>query len=148
MERKMRTVWHFTRHLLEMVLAMFAGMALLGVVLAVLGEPPGYETNLIARYGVMGAFMAAPMVGWMRYRGHSWSDGLEMTLAMLLPMFTLVVPVELGVATYVPGLSEDSLMMLAHAAMIGGMVGLMVYGWGRSAHGADGDRAAEPASSP
>jgi hypothetical protein len=124
--------WRFTRHLLEMVLAMMVGMAVLGVALAVLGEPPGYA-NLFVRYGLMGAFMAAPMVGWMRYRGHPWSDGVEMTAAMLVPTFALVAPVELGVA--VPGLSEGSLMMLSHVAMIAGMVVLMIYRSERYAHG-------------
>jgi hypothetical protein len=124
--------WRFTRHLLEMVLAMMVGMAVLGVALAVLGEPPGYA-NLFVRYGLMGAFMAAPMVGWMRYRGHPWSDGLEMTAAMLVPTFALVAPVELGVA--VPGQSEGSLMMLSHVAMIAGMVVLMIYRFERYAHG-------------
>jgi hypothetical protein len=129
--------WRFTRHLLEMVLAMMAGMAVLGVALAVLGEPPGYA-NLLLRYGLMGAFMAVPMVAWMRYRGHSWSDGLEMMAAMLAPMLALVIPVELGVAGYVPGLSEDSLMMLSHVAMIAGMVVLMIYRFERYAYGAHG----------
>jgi hypothetical protein len=127
--------WRFTRHLLEMVVAMMAGMAVLGLALWVLGEPPGYA-NLLVRYGLMGAFMVAPMVGWMRYRGHSWSDGLEMTAAMLVPMLALVLPAELGVARYLPGLSEDSLMMLSHVAMIGGMVALMVYRWDCYAHAA------------
>ena len=130
----------FTRHLLEMVLAMIAGMALLGVALGVLGEPPGYA-NLLVRYGLMGAFMAAPMVAWMRYRSHSWSDGLEMSVAMLLPMLALVVPVELGVGRYVPGLSEASLSTFSHVAMTSGMVVLMVYRWERYAHGAHGRRA-------
>jgi hypothetical protein len=130
--------WRFTRHLLEMVVAMVAGMAALGVVLAVLGEPPGYA-NLFVRYGLMGTFMAAPMVGWMRFRGHSWSDGAQMTAAMLVPMLVLVAPVELGVA--VPGLSEGSLMMVSHAAMIAGMVVLMVYRFDRYAH-ADHERRA------
>jgi hypothetical protein len=129
--------WSFTRHLLEMVVAMMAGMVLLGVALAVLGEPPAYA-NLLLRYALMGAFMSAPMVGWMRYyRGHAWSDGLEMTAAMLAPMFALVLPVELGVAGRVPGLSEDSLMMLSHVAMIGGMVLLMLYRRDRYVHGHD-----------
>ena len=127
--------WRFIRHLLEMVVAMMVGMAALGVALAVLGEPPGYA-NLFVRYGLMGAFMAAPMVGWMRYRGHSWADGLEMTLAMVLPVFALVIPVELGVARYIPGLSEHSLTMLSHVAMIGGMAVLMIYRWDRYAHAA------------
>ena len=132
--------WRFARHLLEMDVAMMAGMAVLGAALATLGEPPGYA-NLFVRYGVMGAFMAAPMVAWMRHRGHSWRDGGEIAAAMLLPMFALVVPVELGVSRYVPGLSEDSLMMLSHVMMIGGMVVLMIYRFDRYAHGAHGHRA-------
>jgi hypothetical protein len=127
--------WRFTRHLLEMVVAMMAGMLVLGLALVVLGKPSG-EVNLLAEYGVMGAFMSAPMVAWMRYRGHSWSDGLEMTVAMLVPMFALVFPVELGVAGYVPGLSEQSLPVLSHVAMIAGMAALMIYRWDRYEHGA------------
>ncbi len=130
--------WHFTRHLLEMVVAMLAGMAVLGVAIWLLGEPPGYS-NLLVKYGLMGASMVAPMVAWMHHRGHSWSDGGEMTAAMLAPMFALVLPVELGVA--VPGLSEEPLMMLSHMAMIGGMVVLMIYRFDRYAHGAHDRRA-------
>ena len=130
--------WHFTRHFLEMVLAMMIGMGAFGLALAVIGEPPGYA-NLLVRYGVMGAFMAAPMVAWMRYRGHSWSDGGEMTAAMLVPMLAPVALVELGVA--VPGLSEGTLMMLSHVAMIAGMVALMVYRFERYAHRPGGHRA-------
>ena len=129
--------WRFARHLLEMVVAMMAGMAVLGVTLAVLGEPPGYA-NLLLRYGLMGVAMAAPMAAWMRHRGHSWRDGGEMTAAMLIPMFALVVPVELDMA--VPGLSEGSLVMLSHVAMIAGMVACMVYRRDRYAHGAPGHR--------
>lgn len=129
------TVWRFARHLLEMVLAMMAGMAVLGVALWALGEPPGYA-NLFVEYGLMGAFMSAPMVGWMRFRGHSWSDGAEMTAAMLVPTFALVAPVGLGVE--VPGLSEGSLMELSHMAMIGGMALLMIYRFDRYAHGTHG----------
>ena len=88
--------WRFTRHLLEMVVAMLAGMAVFGAAIWALGEPPGYS-NLLVKYGLMGASMAAPMVAWMRYRDHSWSDGGEMTAAMLFPMFAVVLPVELGV---------------------------------------------------
>lgn len=128
--RRLVSGWHFTRHLLEMVAAMIAGMALLGVVIWALGEPPGYATPLV-EYGLMGASMSAPMVAWMRYRGHSWSDGLEMTAAMLLPMLALVLPVELGVA----GPTGHTLMMLSHVAMIGGMVALMIHRRDRYTHG-------------
>ncbi len=128
--------WHFTRHLLEMVVAMLAGMAVLGVAIWALGEPPGYS-NLLVEYGLMGTSMSVPMVAWMRYRGHSWSDGGEMTAAMLSPMFALVLPAELGVV----GLTGHALMMFSHMAMIGGMVALMVYRWDRYAHGAHNRRA-------
>jgi hypothetical protein len=132
---RLGAVWRFTRHLLEMIVAMMAGMAVLGVTLGVLGEPPGYA-NVLVEYGLMGTAMATPMVAWMRYRGHTWWDGLEMTVAMLVPMFALVLPVALGVARYVPGLSEQSLMMLSHVAMVAGMVVLMIYRRDTYAHGA------------
>ena len=128
--------WHFTRHLLEMVAAMIAGMAALGVAILGLGEPPGYSNPLV-EYGLMGASMSAPMVAWMRYRGHSWLDGLEMTAAMLVPMFALVLPVELSMVR----LTGHALMMLSHVAMIGGMVALMIYRRDRYAYGAHDHRA-------
>jgi hypothetical protein len=84
------------------------------------------------QYGVMGAFMAAPMVAWMRHRGHSWRDGGEMTAAMVVPMLAPALLVEFGVS--VPGLTEGSLMLLSHGAMIGGMVALMAYRFECYAH--------------
>jgi hypothetical protein len=84
-----------SRYLLEMVLAKIAGMAMLGVAIWALGEPPGYA-DLLVEHGLMGVSMAAPMVAWMRHRGHTWSDGLEMMAAMLVPIFAVVLPVELG----------------------------------------------------
>jgi len=137
--RYLRTGWTLARHLLEMVAAMMVGMAALGAATGVFGEPPGYADPLV-EYGLMGVSMSVTMVAWMRFRGHSWSDGLEMTMAMLGPMLALVLPVELGIARYVPGLSEDSLMMLSHAAMIVGMSVVMIYRRDRYAKGAPGHR--------
>lgn len=129
-----RGAWgRYTRHLLEMVAAMIAGMVVLGVAVAALGAPPGFADPLV-HYAWMGAFMAAPMVAWMRRRGHGWADGVEMTAAMLVPMCALVLPVELGTA--VPGLSVQSLPILTHVAMIAGMAALMVYRWDRYASSA------------
>jgi len=123
--------WRLTRHLLEMMAAMGVGMGVYGAAILWLGEPPGFG-NLLVEYGLMGAAMAVPMVAWMRYRGHPWSDGGEMTAAMLVPTFALVIPAELGV-----GLSADSLIMLSHVTMIGGMVALMIYRWDRYTHDHD-----------
>jgi hypothetical protein len=123
-----------------MVVAMLVGMAALGATVAALGAPPGYDRP-VGMYAWMGAAMAAPMVAWMRRRGHAWADGLEMTAAMLVPLFAVVLPVELGVAGYVPGLSAQSLPMLAHAAMLVGMLVLMVYHRDRYTCGAHPHRA-------
>jgi hypothetical protein len=54
-------------------------------------------------------------------------------------MLAPVALVEMGVA--VPGLTEGSLMMLSHVAMVGGMVALMLYRFERYAHGAHDRRA-------
>ena len=137
---RLASSWRVTRHLLEMVLAMFAGMAALGLVLGTLGEPPGYANPLV-ELGLMGASMSAPMVAWMLHRGHAWSDGLEMTAAMLVPAFALLLAAEWGMSKYVPGQSDDALMMLSHVAMVVGMAALMVYRWDRYAHGAHDRRA-------
>ena len=118
--------WRFTRHLLEMIAAMIVGMMILGAAVGTLGEPPGYA-NLFVEYGLMGASMSVSMVAWMRFRGHAWSDGIEMTAAMLVPMFVVVTPFALGPAGETPGQSDHALMMLAHVAMVGGMVALMIY---------------------
>lgn len=132
---RLAPVWHFTRHLLEMLVAMFVGMGVLYGAIVMLGEPPGYANPLV-EYGLMGVSMTVPMVAWMRYRGHAWSDGLEMSAAMLVPMFALVLPVALGVA----GSMGEMLMMLSHVAMIGGMVVLMLYRRDRYAHRTGGHR--------
>ena len=128
-----RPGWRFMRHLLEMIAAMIVGMLMLGVALAALGEPPGYS-NLLVEYGLMGASMSVAMVAWMRFRGHAWSDGLEMTAAMLVPMFAVVTPFGWGAAGEASGQSDHALMMLAHVAMVGGMVALMIYRLDRYTH--------------
>ena len=120
----------FGRHFLEMVLAMFAGMLVLSIAIALLGNPPGYDT-LLGMYAYMALAMSAAMVAWMRRMGHPWVDVREMTAWMVVPMFALVLPVALGVEGYVPGLTADSLMLLAHVAMVGGMAALMFHRWDR-----------------
>lgn len=126
--------WRFTRHLVEMLVAMFVGMMVLDLAVTLLGSPPGDDT-LLGGYAYMGLAMTLPMVAWMRRMGHPWADCGEMTAAMLGPMFALVLPVALGVERIVPGLTADSLMLPAHGAMIAGMVLLMLYRWDRYAHG-------------
>jgi YHS domain-containing protein len=124
-------VGRFAKHYAEMVVAMLAGMAVLGGAMAVLGGLPGDERPLV-EYAYMGAAMSAPMVWWMRRMGHPWSDCWEMTASMVLPMYALVVPVALGLLPMAP----MALMGWAHVAMFAGMALLMLYRWDTYANGA------------
>ncbi len=128
------SAWRLGRHLLEMIAAMMVGMMLLVAGILAFGEPPGYS-NVFVEYGLMGASMSGAMVAWMRFRGHAWWEGLEMTTAMLVPMFAVVFPFGWDTAGGTSGQSDHALMMLAHVAMIGGMVALMLYRWDRYTHG-------------
>jgi hypothetical protein len=70
--------WQFTRHYLEMIAAMVAGMVVLGIpaegALQVLGSSTSQlesDAPAVAFLG-MALIMTTPMVGLMRYRGHAW----------------------------------------------------------------------------
>ena len=118
---------------------MMVGMMVLVTAVGTLGEPPGYSNPLV-EYGFMGASMSGAMVAWMRFRGHAWWDGLEMTGAMLVPMFAVVIPFGWGVAEGTSSQSGHVLMMLAHVAMVGGMVALMIFRRDRYTHGSSSGR--------
>src|SRR3954471_17508111 len=96
----------FAPHLGEMV----AGMAVLalpaGAALGAMGDPPALW--LVA----MATSMTAPMVAWMRHRGHGARATAEMAASMVIPA---VAPLGLLAA----GIVEDAgvLMGLQHAAM-------------------------------
>src|SRR3954462_13324442 len=85
-----RTVRHVVRHYLEMVVAMLAGMIVLGPVWSLLW--PGLTQLTIAHTLVMATDMALGMGAWMRFRGHSWSAIGVMSSAMWGPFRGLVVP--------------------------------------------------------
>ena len=122
--------WRFTRHYIQMVVAMFLGMAVMGGAIKLLGTPPRYDTT-VGLYAYMGVAMAVPMVAWMRRMGHPWSDCWEMTGSMVVPMYALVLPVAAGVLP----MSARALMMWSHVAMLGGMLLLMLYRWDTYANG-------------
>lgn len=114
---------HFIRHYVEMVVAMFAGMLLLGapgeLLLRALGTSSGeLETSAPAILLLGMAFiMTVPMVAWMRYRGHGWRPNAEMAASMFIPTFAIIA---LGEA----GLVEDfmTLMGLEHVLMLPAML--------------------------
>ena len=110
---------HFVRHYAEMLVAMFAGM---GVLIMPLGAALGlvglslHDTDALMISG-MAATMTAPMVAWMRYRGHGWPVCADMTAAMAIPT--------LGVLALLwSGLIGDlgTLLVIEHVVMLTSML--------------------------
>jgi putative intracellular protease/amidase len=117
-------VGRFARHYVEMVLAMFAGMLVLGgllrLVLGVAGVEYGSDSHPYLAATEMGLTMAAGMAFWMHYRRHHWSHVVEMSAAMLLPLVFLFPLAWTG------GVSPASLPMLEHVAMFPLMLAVML----------------------
>jgi hypothetical protein len=116
--------WHFIRHYLEMVAAMFVGMFVFGaIVRGVLGLTDIDYT--LDRYPEvmtleMAATMALGMALWMRFRGHGWAVTLEMCLAMFVPAIVLFPLLWLG------ALTAGGLMMWEHVLMLALMLLVML----------------------
>ena len=96
----------FLRHLLEMTVAMVLGMVVLGMAfrqlhIALFGtgfDDAWHEHTELAAFA-MAFNMTLPMVGLMRFRGHSWERGGEMAVAMFLPALPLLVLLWLGLVS-------------------------------------------------
>ncbi|HEY8473305.1 MAG TPA: DJ-1/PfpI family protein [Natronosporangium sp.] len=105
----------FALHYLAMVLAMLAGMFVLGGAIRASLGLAGVEYSLTRFPELvileMGLTMALGMVGWMWFRGHRWPATLEMAGAMLAPAVALVPLVWLA------GLDGGTAIMLEHIVM-------------------------------
>jgi uncharacterized membrane protein YhaH (DUF805 family) len=118
---------HFVRHYVEMIAAMFLGMAVLGLpagwALAAVGsswseldhDAPALMLLLMA------VTMTVPMVGWMAYRGHDWRAGAEMSASMLLPTFAVMGLLWVELVTDV-----GALLVIEHVAMLVSMLAAML----------------------
>ena len=107
----------FISHYVEMLIAMFLGMGVLGGGVAAAGvavDPP--ELALLWR-----AFtMSAPMVAWMRYRGHGWGASAEMTASMFIPSLAAIALLSMG------AVGEHGAMMIQHIVMFPAMLVAML----------------------
>ena len=111
---------HFLRHYLEMVAAMFLGMAILGVPVDRALDALGATSDEFMFLG-MATTMTVPMVGWMLYRGHGWRANAEMSASMFVPTFAVIGLLSAGVLT-----SVGVLMVVEHVAMLLAMAGVML----------------------
>jgi hypothetical protein len=69
----------------------------------------------------MAVTMTAPMVAWMRYRGHGWPASAEMSAAMFIPTLGVI-------ALLWSGLLDDigTLLAIEHIVMPASMLGAML----------------------
>ena len=117
----------FLAHYGEMVLVMFTGMLVIGLpailVAAALGVGPaelGREAPAAVLLG-MGFSMTAPMVWWMRRRGHSAAATREMAGAMIVPTLSAVALLATGALD-----DLDTLLGIQHVAMFPAMLAVML----------------------
>jgi hypothetical protein len=117
----------FIRHYLEMVIAMFVGMAVLGVpagwLLGAMGSSWSELTDNAPALMFLGmaTTMTVPMVGWMAYRGHGRRANAEMSASMFVPTFTVI---GLLWAELVSDIGV--LLVIEHVAMLAGMLAVML----------------------
>jgi hypothetical protein len=118
-----RPAARFAFHYAEMVAVMFAGMIVLGMpagmALSGLGVELADEAPAALLLG-MGITMTAPMVAWMRYRGHGWAAANEMAASMMIPTLGVV-------ALLAAGLVEETgtLLAIQHVVMFPAMLAVM-----------------------
>jgi flagellar biosynthetic protein FliP len=118
-----RNTLHFIRHYVEMVVAMLAGMLVLGggaaVLLGIVGIDVGSWRDDAPELLLLGMAltMTVPMVAWMRHRGHRWAPAADMTAAMFVPTFAAIALLWAGVFDGAHGP-----LMLQHIAMFPAML--------------------------
>jgi hypothetical protein len=114
----------FALHYVEMVVAMFAGMVVLGgalrVALAMSGIDYSMERFPELTLVEMGATMALGMAAWMAIRRHSWASNPQMSMSMLVPGLAMVPFVRLD------RLSAGTAMLIEHALMFPLMLLIML----------------------
>ena len=111
---------HFIRHYAEMVIAMFAGMAVLGLPAGWALDAMGATADEFMFLG-MATTMTVPMVGWMLYRGHGWRANAEMSASMFIPTFAVIGLLSADLLT-----DLGMLMVVEHVAMLLAMAGVML----------------------
>jgi hypothetical protein len=141
LRRRNSAVRNFARHYVEMLIAMFVGMAALGFVAELALSAAGGSSSQLqddapaAMLLGMAFNMTVPMVGWMRYRGHGWPASIEMAASMFIPTFAAIGLLGAGL---VGGIGTA--LMIQHVAMFPSMLVAMLlrrdeYSSGAHHHG-------------
>lgn len=127
-----RPAWTFTRHYLEMIVAMLVGMAALYPLWSVLAGSTAvsaWASRPDVDATAMATAMSITMVAWMRIHRARLQLVVEMTLAMYAGFWVLFPLLWAGV------LAEMGLMMLGHVLMPLFMLVAMLLRRGEYAYG-------------
>ena len=117
----------FARHYLEMVVAMVAGMVVLGLPAEAALQAMGSGTSELSddapalALAGMAVTMTVPMVWWMRRRGHGWKPSAEMAASMIVPTIGVIALLATGAMT-----DFHELMALEHMVMLPSMLMAML----------------------
>lgn len=103
----------FWIHFAQMLVAMLAGMVLLGMLWPHFASVEGMSL-------VMATNMTIGMTAWMAWRRHGWRPIGEMALAMYVPFVVLFPPHWAGL------LSADAVLGLGHVLMLPAMLAAML----------------------
>jgi hypothetical protein len=117
----------FALHFAEMLLAMLAGMGVLGGALALAGTSM-HDWSAAAAAAAMAIAMTAPMVWWMRFRGHPARHGAEMAGSMIVPSAMAIGLHWLGL------LPAGAVLAVQHVVMVPAMLGVMLWRYDHYAH--------------
>lgn len=109
----------FARHYLEMLLAMVAGMLVLGGLRSGSGLTVPLDEQPGTSYVLMAIDMSLGMVAWMRFRGHGWAGTFEMCAAMFVPLVLLPL-------VWAEAMGAMTFMMTAHVVMPTAMLAVLV----------------------
>jgi hypothetical protein len=108
----------FIRHYAEMVIAMFAGMIVLGIPGEAALRAAGYSSSELQADApavallAMAFIMTGPMVAWMRRMGHGWQPCNEMAASMFLPTFLVIGLMAAGAADFGMAMALEHVIML------------------------------------
>ena len=121
-----RSTRRFARHYIEMVIAMFAGMIVLGLPVEGVLRAVGTSGSAIedsapaATLVEMAIIMTIPMVAWMRHHGHAWRPCNEMAASMFVPALAAMALMWTGAIGF------GTAMVLQHAIMLPAMLVAML----------------------
>ena len=129
----------FVRHYVEMLVAMFGGMMVLGLPAGAALAAVGLSISELHNDApalmllVMAVTMTVPMVAWMRYRGHGRRTSTEMSASMFLPTFAVIGLLSVGLVADI-----GALLVIQHIAMLLAMLAAMLLRRDEYSHGDHG----------